>query len=422
MRLTVFNGDLEVGVISRVGSQITFTYADSYRSLRTATPLSVSMPLITSRHTDRVITPWLWGLLPDSEAVLKRWAREMHTTTAHPLGILAHQGRDLPGAFQIIPDEGAAGYAPGEAGITWMTAEDVAQRLAQVRRDHTAWLGAAGDGRWSLAGAQAKIALRFEDGRWGEPRGVEPTTHILKPAIEGLAQHDLNEHLCLSALRHLAVPAARTSVQSFNAERAIVVERYDRARAGSGSLVRLHQEDVCQALSVHPDHKYEAEGGPSVTQVGTLLRDSTGHASRAAVRQFADALIVSWILAAPDAHAKNYSLLLQGREVRLAPLYDVASALVYQEFHEPKVKLAMKLGSHYELARITIKEWITVSEQLRLDTDELVERARHLAEGMPAAMWAAVDDEQVRGLDSDLPEALLKAVESRSQRCVKRLS
>jgi serine/threonine-protein kinase HipA len=422
MRLTVFNGNLEAGVISRVGSKITFTYTDSYRALKTATPLSVSMPLITRRHSDRVISPWLWGLLPDSEAVLKRWAREMHTTLSHPLGILARQGRDLPGAFQIIPEEAATEYAPSEGAITWLTEADVASRLAQVRTDHTAWLGTAGDGRWSLAGAQAKIALRSEDGRWGEPRGAEPTTHILKPAIEGLDHHDLNEHLCLSALRSLGVPAARTSVQSFKDERAIVVERYDRVRAPSGSLVRLHQEDMCQALSVFPADKYEAEGGPSVMQIGALLRDNAGHAGRAAIRQFADALIVNWILAAPDAHAKNYSLMLQRRQVRLAPLYDIASALVSKDFYEPKIKLAMRLGSHYELAQITLKEWVQVSEQLRIDAEELIERARELAVRMPAAMWAAVDDAQVRRLESDLPEALFRAVEARSERCVKRLS
>lgn len=421
MRLTVVNGGLEVGVISRVGSEITFTYADSYRALPTATPLSVSMPLITRRHTHGVISPWLWGLLPDSEAVLKRWARDMHTTLSHPLGILAHQGRDLPGAFQIVPQQDATGYAPAEGAITWLTEADVAQRLAQVRTDQTAWLGTAGDGRWSLAGAQAKIALRSENGRWAEPRGVEPTTHILKPAIEGLHHHDLNEHLCLSALRTLGIPAARTSVQTFDDERAIVVERYDRARTRSGSLVRLHQEDLCQALSVFPANKYEAEGGPSVAQIGMLLRANAGQASRAAVHQFADALIVNWILAAPDAHAKNYSLMLQGRQVRLAPLYDIASAMVFPDFYEPKIKLAMRLGGHYDLAHITVEEWVQVADQLRLDAEELVERARDLATRMPAAMWAAVDDAQVRRLDSGLPEALFRAVEARSERCVKRL-
>jgi len=422
MRLIVFNGDIEVGTIARSRDEITFTYNDSYRRLKAATPLSVSMPLITDRHGHRVITPWLWGLLPDSEPVLKRWARDMHTTLSHPLGLLARQGRDLPGAFQIVTEEVGHGYAPENGSVTWLSDAEVAQRLALVRRDHTAWLGTGGNGRWSLAGAQPKIALRLQDGSWGEPSGSAPTTHILKPAIEGLDQHDLNEHLCLNALHRLGVRVARTAIQQFDAERAIVVNRYDRVHAPDGSLVRLHQEDMCQALSVDPANKYEAEGGPTVAQIGALLWNNAGGARHEALLQFADGLIANWILAAPDGHAKNYSLMLQGRDIRLAPLYDIASALVYPDFHEPKIKMAMKIGNYYELGKVTINDWVKVADHLRLDPDALIGRARRMCAEMPAAMSAAVEDDQVQALESPMPRRLLEAVEARAERCLERLS
>jgi len=62
-----------------------------------------------------------------------------------------------------------------------------------------------GTGQFSLAGAQAKTALYFDErtSRWGDPSGAISTTHILKPAIGGLDDHDLNEQLCLSAARLL---------------------------------------------------------------------------------------------------------------------------------------------------------------------------------------------------------------------------
>lgn len=118
--------------------------------------------------------------------------------------------------------------------------------------------------------AQAKFALRKEGNRWGVPSGLQPSTHIVKPAIPGLADHEINEYMCLAALRALGVPAAHSEIMKAGDERAIVVQRFDRAplpghRAGDPSHDRIHQEDVWQALCVHPSSKYETDGGPGVT-------------------------------------------------------------------------------------------------------------------------------------------------------------
>lgn len=145
----------------------------------------------------------------------------------------------------------------------------------------------------------------------------------MKPAIGGLDDFDINEHLCLAAARRMGLIAAKTSIRTFEAERALVVERFDRIIEDSGAVVRVHQEDLCQALSVHPDRKYEVDGGPGAEQLGRLIREVAGDRD---VARFFDALVYSWLVLATDGHAKNYSLLLSGHQVRLAPLYDVASA------------------------------------------------------------------------------------------------
>lgn len=208
--------------------------------------------------------------------------------------------------------------------VDWLSEAEVAQRIRELRRDSTAWLGEQVSGRFSLAGAQSKTALLRHEGRWGNPRGRYQTTHILKPAIAGLDDHDLNEHLCLSAMRRAGLSCVRTSVERFEDQSAIVVARYDR-RPGGGSV---HQEDLCQALGVHPARKYQSEGGPGPRDVAsTLRRTMTASVAVRAVREFADALIWNWAIAGTDAHAKNYSLVLRGSRARLAPFYDVASAL-----------------------------------------------------------------------------------------------
>jgi serine/threonine-protein kinase HipA len=309
-----------------------------------------------------------------------------------------------------------------DGSVEWLTSEEVAGLLRDVRADQTAWLGRRAEGRWSLAGAQAKIALRRDGKRWGRPHGRAATTHILKPAIEGLDDHDLNEHLCLRAGRLLGLRTVRTEVASFGDERAVVVERYDRLKQPDGSLLRVHQEDICQALSVPPEGKYESDGGPTAATVANLLRQQiTGSAGQAAVAAFADALAFNWIIAAPDGHAKNYALLLSGRQVRLAPFYDIGSALPYPDFYEPKIKLAMKVGGKYLVSRINADDWIDAASALRVDADQLLARVQSMCEAAPDAFATVCADPSVTEVDSPLPSILLNRVAARAKRCTDRL-
>ena len=405
-----FVGSLEWNRTTQRG---TFTYDDGYRSGADPTPLSLSMPITAARHRGKVIAAYLWGLLPDNDAVLERWARQFQVSLSNPMGLLASVGADLPGAVSIV--EPGVGLDPAADDVEWLTDAEVEAQLAQVRKDHTAWLGP--DGRWSLAGAQAKIALLERDGRWGRPCGGVATNRILKPAIAGLIDHDVNEHLCMAAARDLGMRAARTRVMTFGSERAIVIDRFDRTLGADGKTdLRFHQEDMCQALGVHPGSKYQSDGGPSPVDVIGVLRDHVDakHADHD-INIFVDALIFSWLVAAPDPHAKNYSLLLNGGGVRLAPLYDIASALPYDDFHPPKVKVAMKIGGYYKLASIGTSAWRRFAVEAGLEPDLVIDRARYLTEHAPAAFTAAA-----RALDdpSDAMSArLVDRVTSRAAEC-----
>ena len=414
--LTVLVGNQVAGTLTRAkGGKLAFVYDDAYRSAEAPTPLSVSMPPQIRSHPDRVVVPWLWGLLPDNDAVLARWARRFSVSATTPFGLLASPvGQDCAGAVRFVaPDTlDAALGRPGR--VRWLTNDEVAARVAELRQDPTAWLGGDFTGRFSLAGAQAKTALyRHTDGRWGLPVGAAATSHILKPAIAGFDDHDLNEHLCLRAAALAGLPAVRSELVSFGAEKAILIERYDRIRSGR-ALVRVHQEDLCQALGVAPTAKYQADGGPGPVEVAALLRRvMPARVAEEGVARFADALIWNWLIAGTDAHAKNYSLLLSGGQVRLAPLYDVASALPYGA-HERKLRLAMKLGDDYRLHDRRPSTWAALSAQLGIDRDGLVERAAQLVAVAPDAFSAAA---AVYGVASDLPGRLVDAVAARAARC-----
>lgn len=420
--LVVILGAKVAGTVTRLpGGRLRFDYDNAYRSRAEATPLSVSMPVEVATHPDQVITPWLWGLLPDSDAVLARWARQFQVSASSPLALLSTPiGRDCAGAVRFAgPDE--VDQALGQPGeISWLTDDQVAERLRDLRNDSTAWLGRGFTGQFSLAGAQSKTALLRRNGRWGVPSGSTPTTHILKPAIAGLDDHDLNEHLCLDAARRAGLLAVRTQVTCFGDETAVVVERYNR-RLNGHDIARTHQEDVCQALSVPPSGKYQNEGGPGPRDVAGLLRQLLPPgAAYATTWRFADALIWNWLIAGTDAHAKNYSILLAGKDIRLAPLYDISSALPYG-VNERRLRLAMKVGGDYGVfpSRNT---WPRAALDLQLPEEQLVDRVRELAIRAPDAFAEAASQRAIKSLGRPLSGNLVDLVAERTARCLRVVS
>jgi len=393
-------------------------YEPGYIRTSGATPLSVSMPVRTSEHSERVVGPWIAGLLPDNELVIDRWSREFHVAPT-PFALLGTRvGEDCAGAVQIVPTDRVERILGRAGTTTWLSEAEVAERLRALREDATAWLGRESTGRFSLAGAQAKTALLRDGDRWGEPAGATPTSHILKPAVSGLDEHDLNEHLCLSAARAAGLLAARSSVERFEDQSAVVVERYDRRPDRAGELVRVHQEDLCQALSIAPGAKYESEGGPGARQVidllGTVMAPSV---ARDAIDRFLDALIWNWLIGGTDAHAKNYSLLLSGDQVRLAPLYDVASALPYDHIHEHRMRLAMRIGRSYKVW-LSHNPWPRAAAMWGRRPEELRARVIDLATGAGDAFSQASAQPPVVALGSELPARLTDLVADRAMRCL----
>jgi serine/threonine-protein kinase HipA len=417
--LTVLLNDATVGTLARSrGGRLSFTYDASYQARREVTPLSVSMPAQIRSHPDRVISPWLWNLLPENEAVLLRWARQFHASASSPFSLLATPiGQDCAGAVRFEEQGNVAEARATPGDVTWLTEAGVAGRLRELKADSTAWLGRSFTGQFSLAGAQAKTALLCQDGRWGVPHGAKATTHILKPAVAGLDDHDLNEHLCLDAARRAGLIAVRTRVARFGAETAIVVDRYDR-RVSNGITLRIHQEDLCQAMGLPPTRKYQAEGGPAPAQIAELFRKiMSPRNADDAIERFFDALVWNWLIGGTDAHAKNYSLLLAGGEVRLAPLYDIASSLPYGA-HERKLRLAMKIGGSYDVVPWR-NTWSRAAAELRIDRQKALVRVRELTRIVVEAFRKAAAEPDVVALHRELPSRLINIIDDRASRCAR---
>lgn len=413
LRHVLIEGRL-AGELTRLpGGRLSFRYEDGY----TGTPLSVSMPRLDPVHTDGSIRPWLEGLLPDNEAVIGRWSREFQVGPSAFALLGTRIGEDCAGAVQIVRPERLEAVRDGAGSIRWLREDELAGHLRELRRDQTAWLGSIAAGGFSLAGAHAKTALFHDGERWGVPEGSAPTSHILKPAIPGFDGHEVNEHVCLEAAHLCGIRAARSTVLRVADQTVISITRYDRAWV-DGRFIRIHQEDLCQALSVPPSRKYEADGGPGGRAILRVLRTAmpASVAHRSAGR-FLDSLAFNWFIAGTDAHAKNHGLLLSGDRVQFAPVYDIASALPYPGFHERRLKMAMKLGRDYGVWPHH-DPWPGSARAWGVDADELRERVLAMGARIPDAFRDVAASREVRSLESPMPAMLTDLVADRVRRCL----
>jgi len=266
------------------------------------------------------------------------------------------------------------------------------------------------------------MPLLFDGERWGIPSGHVPTTHILKPpAQQELEGFDVNEHICLRLAKELGLAVAESRLQTFAGQATLVVARYGRVRTGGGRFMRLHQEDTCQSLGVSPLRTYENEGGPGPAHiVDLLLRESDDAATDVAA--FLDALALNWVIGGTDAHAKNYSLLLSARSVRLAPFYDLISILPYpHRVPYREAALAMRIEREYRSWKLRRRHWKGLATQCDLDSGPVVERVGELVGAVPGAMERASSEVQSEGGRHDIIERLKVEVREHSRRCLKAL-
>jgi serine/threonine-protein kinase HipA len=400
-------------------ARMEFQYDDAWRHADEARPLSLSLPLTLDAHAHRgaAVEAYFDNLLPDSEPIRRRLQERFHTDSRGAFDLLAAIGRDCVGAVQMLPaDEVPASTNKIEAQP--LSEAAIAQELAGV----TSPASRPSDDsefRISIAGAQEKTAFLWHHGKWCRPVGSTPTTHIFKLplGLVGNAQADMrtsveNEWLCARIVAAFGLPVARCEIGEFGAHKALIVERFDRALHSSGKYWLRHmQEDFCQATGTPWHRKYQADGGPGVTQIARILRGSV-EAQRDLETIF-KAQVLFWMLAATDGHAKNFSIrILAGGRFHLTPLYDVLSAWPIigkraNEIPPEKVKLAMAVPGerpHYLLKSIQRRHFETLAKRLGVGAD-----GKLLIDEM-AAKTSAVVDEIQRAVHKGFPPALLERV------------
>ena len=392
-RLLVHFGEAFAGTLHRERTGLTFEYDELWRTHPDSFPLSYSMPLDARVHHGAVVSNYLWGLLPDNDDLLRRWAGRFGVNRHDAIGLLTHMGEDCAGSATFTLKDGER--APHhDDGVDWLNDEQLCARITDLAGNALGGRLSSHEGQFSLAGAQSKTALRYDPrhDRWGVPRGKEPTTEILKPAMADLDNQTWNEHFCLSLAREVGLTAAKSRVIDVCGHAVLVVERFDRVQDDNGGWERLHQEDMCQALGTHPANKYERDGGPGIPDMVRIL-DSSGAASADRI-ELLRAVMFNMLIAGTDAHAKNFGILWDyGSMMRLAPLYDINSALPYtrpwgSSFDAQKLHMAMRVGGHYKLDVIHFRHIEQMAQACKIARKKVLREF----EGMVAVTPDAVVD------------------------------
>ena len=413
--LNVFLNSRLVGQLEREPSGgVSFAYARDWLEWEHRMPVSLSLPLQENRYSGAPVMAVFDNLLPDSDLIRRRVAERVGAEGVDAFSLLSQIGRDCIGALQFLPD----GQEPQPMSELTGEPVDEAQIGAILSDLDLAPLGIRreNDFRISVAGAQEKTALLRKDGQWIEPTGTTPTTHIIKPQIgrlpNGMDLSDSveNEYLCLKLMEAFGLRAANVEMAQFGDKKALVVERFDRRWTSDGRLIRLPQEDCCQALSIVPTQKYQNEGGPGVSDIMALLLGSDDPNKDR--YDFFKANVLFWLLGATDGHGKNFSVsLLPGGRFRMTPLYDVLTVQPTVDARQIELKyfkLAMNFGNsnHYKVANIVGRYVVETGVQSGLSRAVLQDLFEELQETSHAVVEATFNQ-----LPEGFPEALLSSID-----------
>ncbi len=417
--LNIFLNARHVGQLLRESTgAISFVYDEGWLAWEHRLPVSLSLPLREDRYVGAPVIAVFENLLPDNDGIRRRVAERVGAAGTDAYSLLSEIGRDCVGALQFLPDgeepqaaDKITGEPVNEEHIEALLSElDVAPLGIRKEKDF----------RISVAGAQEKTALLWYDGKWLEPSGTTPTTHIIKPQIGRLPNGmDLsnsveNEYLCLKLMEGFGLRAAQVEMASFGARKALVIERFDRLWTRDGRLIRLPQEDCAQALSVPPTRKYQNEGGPGIAEImGLLLGSDEATQDRL---DFFKANILFWLTGATDGHAKNFSLaLMPGGRFRLTPLYDVLTVqptLDANQLNKKDFKLAMRFGksNHYKVGDIIGRHIMETGVQSGLSRKAIAD----LFEDIHASAKTAMD-KTFAALPAGFPDVLVTSIRSAVQ-------
>ena len=338
---------------------------------RSKVPLSLSLPLRVEPYADDESHPFFANILPE-EKIRAVIARNLGVSLNNDYGLLERIGGDCAGAVSLYPETGEPKREPGT--YRQLSLEELNTIISELQQ-RPLLAGEKGI-RLSLAGAQKKLPIFYDEQNFHLGYGTAASNYIIKPAIENLDATVENEAFCMALAHEIGLDVPRSFIHQHEETRVFVVKRYDRAATTDGTK-RLHQEDFCQALHIPPEYKYESEGGPSLAACFDLIRQRSIRSGKD-VLSLLNWVIFNYLIGNSDAHGKNISLLLLPEGPMLAPFYDLLSTRIYAHYGLAE-GLAMKIGGENDPDAIQKKHWEQFAEEVGVKPRLVLTRVADLA-------------------------------------------
>ena len=351
--------------------------------------------------------------MPDDIA-RHRLAKYLGLSEKNTFSLLEVIGGECAGALALYP-EGTPPQVPTYGDVEILDDYQLTEILTLLKRRPL--LAGSDNVRLSLAGAQDKIAVTLVNDSIALVKGTTPTTHILKPIIEDIKDSIHNELFCLRLARRVGIETPNAEIRWAGETPYYLIERYDRTLNEQNQIIRLHQEDFCQALGILPEFKYEREGGPGISACLSLLHNQS---QRPAIDRmtFLKRIIVNFLLGNSDAHGKNFSLLYVDKKPTLAPAYDLLSTTIYPNLSR---KMAMKIGGYYDPELICLRHWLQLVPDTSVSKKSFTADLKMLATQVYTEALDLKKSFEDQGLPSPILEEICAVVKHRSQQILREL-
>lgn len=414
-----------VGELYLKKGRMSFKYDQEWLSIKGSRAISLSLPMQESEIANDAVHAYFDNLLPDADAIRKHMVDRLGAESVNPFDLLSKVGKDCVGALSFTSEPSLCEIPP--MSLMPLSETEVAQAIREARFEKMLGMNSDDDFRISLAGAQEKTALTKWKGLWSRPQDSTPTTHIFKPPIFhhesmgiNLSSSVDNEWFCQTFMQNLKMNVAKCEIAKFEDQKVLIVERFDR-RLEPNNIIRLPQEDLCQALGKVSGSKYEEKGGPGSQQIMALLSGSrNAYEDRL---EFLKVQIVFWLLAAIDGHGKNFSIALNQNGYQLTPFYDVLSAYPYfgqGNIQPQKIKMAMKVHSknkHYKWNDIMPRHWPEHAKRQGIGEEHALSILTYLHENIESALNSTLEQASEH-FDMKIGEV----ISERTLNCVKKVT
>ena len=406
--LNVFLNDKHIGILEKDGNGgIIFLYSSNADRI-----LSLSLPIQKAPFENKQCRGFFNGLLPESEHTRITIGKKYGINPKNDFSILQAIGYDCAGAvsfFDSSDEQISSKYLQEtyEIDYTPLADNELEKFINELPQKPLAT--GVEDMRLSLAGVQDKTSVIVVDGQIEIPKSNVPTSHILKPAINGFNETIENEFICIKAAKALGINVPDVKIGYANKTKYFLIQRYDREIINN-KIKRIHQEDFCQASNIPSVYKYQSEGGVDFKRCFEILRATSQPA--VAINQFIQLMIFNYLIGNNDAHGKNFSILhYDNGEIKFAPAYDILCSQVYPELSN---KMAMKIGGHYKHDEILLRHFEKLANENDISFTQLKKVIKNQCENLPNIVESVVNS-----FDNKIGKNILSVVQKNCTKMLK---